>query len=102
MSSWHLILRRSAVSCLRQLAQKEAPEVCSIAAMVAKKKLDHEVKRGVIIGDTGMLYIYLIQRLYAKFFNIFAISLAFRLVISSMDLFGFKPHLNCFTEERRS
>ena len=52
MSSWHLILRRSALSCLRQLAQKEAAEVCSIAA---KTKSDREVKRGVVIGDTGGL-----------------------------------------------
>ena len=55
MSSWHLILRRSALSCLRQLAQKEAAEVCAIAAK--NKKTDVEVKRGVVVGDTGEIFV---------------------------------------------
>jgi len=59
MSSWHLILRRSAVSCLRQLSQKEATEVCSIAA---KKKSDKEVKRGVVIGNTGTFYLFFLNK----------------------------------------
>ena len=63
MSSWHLILRRSAVSCLRQLSQKEAAEVCSIAA---KEKSFIEVKRGVVIGDTGMLFLNIFYFFYSN------------------------------------
>lgn len=51
MSSWHLILRRSSLSCLRQLAQKEAAEVCDLA--LKSKKEDATAKRGVVISDTG-------------------------------------------------
>ncbi|CAK8692902.1 unnamed protein product [Clavelina lepadiformis] len=52
LSSWHLILRRSAVSCLRQLAQKEAQEVCEIASRCSKPNCNE--KFGVTIGDTGL------------------------------------------------
>lgn len=31
LSNSHLLLRRAAVSCLRQLSQREAKEVCEIA-----------------------------------------------------------------------
>lgn len=31
MSNSHLLLRKAAVSCLRQLSQREAKEVCEIA-----------------------------------------------------------------------
>jgi len=54
LSSWHLILRRAAVSCLRQLSQKEAKEVCEIANKSAAAKSEAEdSKRGVTIGETG-------------------------------------------------
>nr|CAB3252346.1 HEAT repeat-containing protein 5B-like [Phallusia mammillata] len=54
LSSWHLILRRASVSCLRQLSQKEAADVCEIAAKSATKHDVCDVKRGVMIGETGL------------------------------------------------
>uniref|UniRef100_H2Y0W9 HEAT repeat-containing protein 5B n=1 Tax=Ciona intestinalis TaxID=7719 RepID=H2Y0W9_CIOIN len=50
LSSWHLILRRASVSCLRQLAQKEALEVCQIASTNTQD--DDVNKRGVVITDS--------------------------------------------------
>ena len=35
MRSSHLLLRRAAVACLRQLAQREAKEVCDLALTLA-------------------------------------------------------------------
>lgn len=37
LSSSHLLLRRAAVACLRQLAQREAAEVCEYAMSLAKR-----------------------------------------------------------------
>uniref|UniRef100_A0A3Q2Q3S8 HEAT repeat-containing protein 5B n=1 Tax=Fundulus heteroclitus TaxID=8078 RepID=A0A3Q2Q3S8_FUNHE len=54
LCSSHLLLRRAAVECLRQLAQREAAEVCEYAMSLAKKAGDgkdstaiSEYKRGV-------------------------------------------------------
>ncbi|XP_078491480.1 HEAT repeat-containing protein 5B-like [Ciona intestinalis] len=52
LSSWHLILRRASVSCLRQLAQKEALEVCQIASTNTQD--DDINNRGVVITDSGL------------------------------------------------
>lgn len=38
MSSSHLLLRRAAVACLRQLSQREAPEVCEYAMTLVDSK----------------------------------------------------------------
>ncbi|XP_039260448.2 HEAT repeat-containing protein 5B-like [Styela clava] len=57
LSSWHLVLRRSAVSCLRQLAQKESTEVCEIAAKTTERLAKMTKKHsnyGVKVGDTGL------------------------------------------------
>uniref|UniRef100_H2Z3U9 HEAT repeat-containing protein 5B n=1 Tax=Ciona savignyi TaxID=51511 RepID=H2Z3U9_CIOSA len=43
LSSWHLVLRRASVSCLRQLAQKEALEVCQLASSDPKLE-DHRLE----------------------------------------------------------
>ncbi len=40
LCSSHLLLRRAAVACLRQLAQREAAEVCEYAMSLAKKAGD--------------------------------------------------------------
>uniref|UniRef100_A0A8B9KZP6 HEAT repeat-containing protein 5B n=1 Tax=Astyanax mexicanus TaxID=7994 RepID=A0A8B9KZP6_ASTMX len=41
LCSSHLLLRRAAVACLRQLAQREAAEVCAYAMSLAKKAGDN-------------------------------------------------------------
>uniref|UniRef100_A0A8D2PT30 HEAT repeat-containing protein 5B n=1 Tax=Zosterops lateralis melanops TaxID=1220523 RepID=A0A8D2PT30_ZOSLA len=46
LCSSHLLLRRAAVACLRQLAQREASEVCEYAMSLAKN--------GVNITETGL------------------------------------------------
>lgn len=40
LCSSHLLLRRAAVACLRQLAQREAAEVCEYAMSLAKRAGD--------------------------------------------------------------
>ncbi|NIG59602.1 hypothetical protein BU61_3141 [Pontoporia blainvillei] len=42
LCSSHLLLRRAAVACLRQLAQREAAEVCEYAMSLAKNAGDKE------------------------------------------------------------
>uniref|UniRef100_A0A8C5MAD1 HEAT repeat-containing protein 5B n=1 Tax=Leptobrachium leishanense TaxID=445787 RepID=A0A8C5MAD1_9ANUR len=42
LGSSHLLLRRAAVACLRQLAQREAAEVCEYAMNLAKNSRDKE------------------------------------------------------------
>lgn len=42
LSSSHLLLRRAAVACLRQLAQREAAEVCEYAMSLAKRSGDNK------------------------------------------------------------
>ncbi|XP_062864698.1 HEAT repeat-containing protein 5B [Trichomycterus rosablanca] len=56
LCSSHLLLRRAAVACLRQLVQREAAEVCEYAMSLAKKAGDSK-KNGTInlnISDTGL------------------------------------------------
>ncbi|XP_075452758.1 HEAT repeat-containing protein 5B isoform X5 [Ascaphus truei] len=55
LGSSHLLLRRAAVACLRQLAQREAAEVCEYAMNLAKNAGDKET-RGININitDTGL------------------------------------------------
>ncbi|KAM9315636.1 HEAT repeat-containing protein 5B [Gastrophryne carolinensis] len=43
LGSSHLLLRRAAVACLRQLAQREAAEVCEYAMNLAKNAGDKEI-----------------------------------------------------------
>ena len=40
LCSSHLLLRRAAVACLRQLVQREAAEVCEYAMSLAKRAGD--------------------------------------------------------------
>lgn len=40
LCSSHLLLRRAAVACLRQLAQREAAEVCEYAMSLARRAGD--------------------------------------------------------------
>lgn len=46
LCSSHLLLRRAAVACLRQLAQREAAEVCEYAMSLAKNAGDKEISGG--------------------------------------------------------
>uniref|UniRef100_A0A8C0BQI7 HEAT repeat-containing protein 5B n=1 Tax=Buteo japonicus TaxID=224669 RepID=A0A8C0BQI7_9AVES len=51
LCSSHLLLRRAAVACLRQLAQREAAEVCEYAMSLAKNELVLETGlEGVLFG----------------------------------------------------
>lgn len=49
LSSNYFILRKAAVACLRQLAQREAKEICEHALT-----LSNEDANGIIITDTGL------------------------------------------------
>ncbi|XP_032821133.2 HEAT repeat-containing protein 5B isoform X4 [Petromyzon marinus] len=54
LGSPHLLLRRAAVACLRQLAQREASEVCEYALRLAR---DTEAQAGaynIAISETGL------------------------------------------------
>ncbi|XP_069811518.1 HEAT repeat-containing protein 5B [Dendropsophus ebraccatus] len=55
LGSSHLLLRRAAVACLRQLAQREAAEVCEYAMSLAKNAGDKESSGiNINITDTGL------------------------------------------------
>ncbi|XP_038071477.1 HEAT repeat-containing protein 5B-like [Patiria miniata] len=56
LGSQHLLLRRAAVACLRQLSQREAHEVCEYAKSLAKDPRDVStaVTDGVVITETGL------------------------------------------------
>lgn len=51
LSSNHLLLRKAAISCLRQLAQREAKEVCEHATTLANESNTVE---GLVITETGL------------------------------------------------
>uniref|UniRef100_A0A3Q2XVE8 HEAT repeat-containing protein 5B n=1 Tax=Hippocampus comes TaxID=109280 RepID=A0A3Q2XVE8_HIPCM len=51
LCSSHLLLRRAAVACLRQLAQREASEVCEYAMSLAKKAGNDA---GVLLADSDL------------------------------------------------
>ncbi|KAL1493305.1 hypothetical protein ABEB36_011384 [Hypothenemus hampei] len=51
LSSNHLLLRKAAISCLRQLAQREAKEVCDLAHALASEGPTVE---GLVITETGL------------------------------------------------
>ncbi|KAG7212607.1 hypothetical protein KM043_012898 [Ampulex compressa] len=54
LSSNHLLLRKAAISCLRQLAQREAKEVCEHAMTLAIESRDTNVVEGLVITETGL------------------------------------------------
>ncbi|KAM9804332.1 HEAT repeat-containing protein 5B [Neosynchiropus ocellatus] len=56
LCSSHLLLRRAAVACLRQLAQREAAEVCEYAMSLAKKAGDGKDNNiiNLNITETGL------------------------------------------------
>ncbi|XP_067840211.1 HEAT repeat-containing protein 5B isoform X2 [Heptranchias perlo] len=55
LCSSHLLLRRAAVACLRQLAQREAAEVCAYAMSLARSAGDKESSGiDVNITETGL------------------------------------------------
>ncbi|XP_014295577.1 HEAT repeat-containing protein 5B isoform X2 [Microplitis demolitor] len=54
LSSNHLLLRKAAISCLRQLAQREAKEVCEHAMSLANESRDTNVVEGLTITETGL------------------------------------------------
>uniref|UniRef100_A0A8C5EVP5 HEAT repeat-containing protein 5B n=1 Tax=Gouania willdenowi TaxID=441366 RepID=A0A8C5EVP5_GOUWI len=57
LCSSHLLLRRAAVACLRQLAQREAPEVCEYATSLAKRSGDNKDSSTAIeTGLEGVLF----------------------------------------------
>uniref|UniRef100_A0A8C4ZT11 HEAT repeat containing 5B n=1 Tax=Gadus morhua TaxID=8049 RepID=A0A8C4ZT11_GADMO len=53
LCSSHLLLRRAAVACLRQLAQREAAEVCAYAMSLAKR-LPRSLCSSLNITETGL------------------------------------------------
>ncbi|KZC10298.1 HEAT repeat-containing protein 5B [Dufourea novaeangliae] len=54
LSSNHLLLRKAAISCLRQLAQREAKEVCEHAMTLANESRDTNMVEGLVITETGL------------------------------------------------
>ncbi|KAJ8983315.1 hypothetical protein NQ317_010853 [Molorchus minor] len=54
LSSNHLLLRKAAISCLRQLAQREAREVCEHAMTLASESRDNNTVEGLVITETGL------------------------------------------------
>lgn len=56
LCSSHLLLRRAAVACLRQLAQREAAEVCEYAMSLAKKAGDGKDSTAINLNitETGL------------------------------------------------
>ncbi|XP_021938507.1 HEAT repeat-containing protein 5B isoform X3 [Zootermopsis nevadensis] len=54
LSSNHLLLRKAAISCLRQLAQREAKEVCEHAMTLASESRDTNIVEGLVITDSGL------------------------------------------------
>ncbi|XP_075933540.1 HEAT repeat-containing protein 5B isoform X1 [Anarhichas minor] len=54
LCSSHLLLRRAAVACLRQLAQREAAEVCEYAMSLAKRPGDNTTIKHLNITETGL------------------------------------------------
>jgi hypothetical protein len=48
LSSNHLLLRKAAISCLRQLAQREAKEVCEHAMTLASESRDNNTVEGKV------------------------------------------------------
>uniref|UniRef100_A0A8B9KWA2 HEAT repeat-containing protein 5B n=1 Tax=Astyanax mexicanus TaxID=7994 RepID=A0A8B9KWA2_ASTMX len=56
LCSSHLLLRRAAVACLRQLAQREAAEVCAYAMSLAKKAGDSKESTTINLNitETGL------------------------------------------------
>ncbi|XP_067381565.1 HEAT repeat-containing protein 5B isoform X2 [Channa argus] len=56
LCSSHLLLRRAAVACLRQLAQREAAEVCEYAMTMAKRSGDNKDNTTINLNitETGL------------------------------------------------
>nr|CAH7763089.1 unnamed protein product [Callosobruchus chinensis] len=54
LSSSHFLLRKAAISCLRQLVQREAQEVCEHAMNLANESKDHNNVEGLTITETGL------------------------------------------------
>ncbi|XP_044741309.1 HEAT repeat-containing protein 5B isoform X2 [Chrysoperla carnea] len=55
LSSNHLLLRKAAISCLRQLVQREAKEVCELAMTLANESRDAtNTVEGLVITETGL------------------------------------------------
>ncbi|XP_034252934.1 HEAT repeat-containing protein 5B isoform X2 [Thrips palmi] len=54
LSSNHLLLRKAAISCLRQLAQREAREVCEHAMTLASESRDANTVEGLVITESGL------------------------------------------------
>uniref|UniRef100_UPI00398F8C3B HEAT repeat-containing protein 5A isoform X3 n=1 Tax=Pristiophorus japonicus TaxID=55135 RepID=UPI00398F8C3B len=54
LCSSHLLLRRAVISCLRQLAQREAAEVLEYAMALAKESNKGSCKLDVNISETGL------------------------------------------------
>ncbi|XP_063239681.1 LOW QUALITY PROTEIN: HEAT repeat-containing protein 5B [Bacillus rossius redtenbacheri] len=54
LSSNHLLLRKAAISCLRQLAQREAKEVCEHATTLASENRDSNTVEGLVITESGL------------------------------------------------
>ncbi|XP_054269957.1 HEAT repeat-containing protein 5B-like isoform X2 [Macrosteles quadrilineatus] len=54
LASNHLLLRKAAVSCLRQLTQREAKEVCEHALTLAGEYRDSDSVEGLVITESGL------------------------------------------------
>ncbi|XP_050428188.1 HEAT repeat-containing protein 5B isoform X2 [Adelges cooleyi] len=53
LSNSHLLLRKAAVSCLRQLSQREAKEVCEIADSFVKSN-ENNIREDFFLTDSGL------------------------------------------------
>lgn len=49
-----MLLRKAAISCLRQLTQREAKEVCEHAMTLANESRDTNIVEGLVITETGL------------------------------------------------
>uniref|UniRef100_A0A665WIW0 HEAT repeat-containing protein 5B n=1 Tax=Echeneis naucrates TaxID=173247 RepID=A0A665WIW0_ECHNA len=56
LCSSHLLLRRAAVACLRQLAQREAAEVCEYAMSLAKRAGDSNTTINIVIYFVAVFF----------------------------------------------
>lgn len=54
MNSSHLLLRRASVACLRQLAQREASEICTHALSWAKESNSSFIKSKGFLCENGL------------------------------------------------
>lgn len=86
LCSSHLLLRRAAVACLRQLAQREAAEVCEYAMSLAKNAGDKESSGTSKLPHKSIFFLctyFTIAKEYCSLNNIIALRIVSLLVLLS-------------------